>query len=126
MAAPDLVNVTSIFAEAVTLDLSSTSATTLVSNAASSGKLYMVTSVIVANVDGTNDAAITLTYNNQDDGGGTAFAIASTVTVPADASIVLIDKNTAVNLEEDTSLVVTASAADDLEVICNYFIMDDA
>jgi len=86
----------------------------------------MVTSIIVSNDDGTNDAAITLTYNNQDDGGGTAFSLATTVTVPADGSIVLIDKNTAIHLEEDTSLVVMASAASDLDVVCNYFIMDDA
>jgi hypothetical protein len=44
----------------------------------------------------------------------------STVSVPADASLVVIDKNTSIYLEEDRSLGATAGAANDLKVIVSY------
>ena len=120
MTAPNLVNVATITAKTTYLDLSTTNATTLLSNAASSGKVFKVSAIYVANVDGTNNADITLSVNSQDDGGGTAYHLAKTVVVPADSTLVVVDKNSAIYLEEDRSIVATASAADDLEVVVSY------
>ena len=120
MAAPNIVNVTTITGKTAVVDLSTTNATAVVSNAASSGKVFKINSLIVSNVDGTNAANITVSYYSEDDIGGTATQIVSTVTVPADASVVVISKDTAIYLEEDKSIGATAGAASDLKVVCSY------
>ena len=120
MAAPNIVNVTSIIGKTNVVDLSTTNATAVVSNAASSGKVFKINSLYVSNVDGTNDAEITISIYSEDDIGGTATEIVSTVTVPADATLVVISKDTFIYLEEDKSIGATASAASDLKVVCSY------
>jgi hypothetical protein len=82
--------------------------------------VFKVNSLIVSNVDGTSAAEITIGLYSEDDIGGTATQICSTVSVPADASLVVIDKTTAIYLEEDRSIGATASAANDLKVVCSY------
>jgi hypothetical protein len=120
MAAPNIVNVTTITGKSATVNLSSTAATAVLSNAASSGKVFKVNSLVVANVDGSVAADITIGFYSQDDIGGTATEIVSTVSVPADASLVVIDKNSFLYLEEDRSLGATAGAANDLKVVVSY------
>jgi hypothetical protein len=120
MAAPNIVNVTSIIGKTNVVDLSTTNATAVVSNAASSGKVFKVNSLYVSNVDGTNAAGITISIYSEDDIGGTATEIVSTVSVPADATLVVISKDTFIYLEEDKSIGATASAASDLKVVCSY------
>ena len=120
MAAPNIVNVSTITGKSFYLALSTTSATQLVSNAASSGKVFKINMIQVANVDGSNACDVTVDYHTQDDIGGTAYSLVSTVSVPADASLVVLDKNTAMYLEEDRSISVTAGTANDLEVLVSY------
>lgn len=120
MTAPNLVNVTTIIAKSAVVDLTTTNATAVVSNAAGSNKVFKINSLIVSNVDGTNAADITISYYSQDDIGGTATQIVSTVSVPADATLIVIDKNTSIYLEEDRSLGATAGTANDLKVIVSY------
>ena len=120
MAAPNLVSPTTINGKTVTVDLSSTSATSILSNAASSGKVLKVNALYVANVDGTSAAEITINYYSAAALGGTATQIASTVVVPADATLVVIDKDAYIYLEENTSLGATAGTASDLKVVCSY------
>ena len=120
MAAPNIVNVGTITGKTTYLSLSDTSATTLLSNAASSGKVFKVNSIIVANDDGTNAADITVTINTAASGGGTAYKLASTISVAADSTLVVLDKASSIYLEEDKSLVATASAGGDLDVVCSY------
>jgi hypothetical protein len=120
MAAPNIVNVVTITGKTAVVDLSTTNATAVVSNAASSGKVFKVNSLIVSNVDGTNNSDITISLYSQDDIGGTATEICKTVVVPADASLVVIDKSSGIYLEEDKSIGAIASAASDLKVVCSY------
>jgi hypothetical protein len=120
MAAPNIVNVSTITGKSATIALSTTSATTLVSNAASSSQVFKINMIQVANVDGTNAADITIDVHSAASGGGTAYSLVSTVSVPADASLVVLDKNTALYLEEDRSITATAGTANDLEVIVSY------
>ena len=120
MAAPNIVNVGTITGKSFYLALANTSATALVNNPASSGKVFKINMIQVANVDGSNACDVTVKYHTQDDIGGTGYALVSTVSVPADASLVVIDKNTALYLEEDRSISVTAGTANDLEVIVSY------
>jgi hypothetical protein len=120
MSAPNIVNVTTITGKSAVVSLTGTSATLIVENPASSGKVFKVNSLVVSNVDGTNAADITISFFSEDNIGGTATEIVSTVSVPADASLVVIDKNTSIYLEEDRSLGATAGAANDLKVIVSY------
>lgn len=120
MAAPNIVGVTSILGKTAVVDLTTTSATAVISNAASSGKVFKVNSLYVSNVDGVNPANITIGIYSEDDIGGTATEIVKTVAVPADATVVVIDKNSSIYLEEDKSIGATASAANDLKVVCSY------
>jgi hypothetical protein len=120
MSAPNIVNVTTITGKTNVVDLTTTGATSVVSNAAGSNKVFKINSLIVSNVDGTNAADITISYYSEDNIGGTATQITSTVSVPADASLIVIDKNTYIYLEEDRSIGATAGSASDLKVVCSY------
>ena len=120
MAAPNVVNVATITAKSAMVALSSTSATTLVSNAGSSNKVFKVNMIQVANVDGTDACDVTVDVHSAASGGGTAYSLVSTISVPADASLVAVDKGTALYLEEDRSITATAGTASDLEVIVSY------
>ena len=120
MAAPNIVNGSTITGKTVAVNLSTTSATAVVSNAASSGKVFKINSLYVSNVDGSSAAEITVGIYSEDDIGGTATEIASTIVVPADATIVIVDKNSSIYLEEDKSIGATAAVANDLKVVCSY------
>jgi hypothetical protein len=120
MANPNLNTATAVYANNAQLSLTATTATQLITNAASSGKVLLVDSIIVANVDGTNACEVTVTRFQSATNTGTAFPIASTITVPADASIVIVGKDNPINLTENESIYVTASAANDLVVDANW------
>lgn len=120
MAAPNIVGVTNITGITTYLSLADTNATVLLSNAASSGKVFKVNTIIVANDDGTNTANITVAVHDAAAGGGTGYKLAHTIDVIADSTLVVIDKSSAIYLEEDKSIVVTASAGGDLDVVCSY------
>lgn len=120
MAAPNIVNVATIIGKTSVVDLTTTAATSIISNASASGKVFKVNTLIVSNVDGTSNADITINYYSAASLGGTATEICKTVVVPADASLVVLDKTSAIYLEEDKSLGAIAGAASDLKVICSY------
>ena len=119
MANPNIVSVASIYGKTVYDTDIAASAASLVSNAASSGKIYKINSLIISNIDGTNPADITVTLRNA--AGGTTYStLANTVAVPADATLIIVSKDTSIYLEEDMSLYVLASAAGDLSATCSY------
>ena len=75
--------------------------------------------MIIANIDGSNAADITVAVRNA--AGGTTYStLSATISVPADATLVVISKDTSIYLEEDMSLYVQASAAGDLSATCSY------
>ena len=115
MAAPNIVNVTTILGKTA-VQAVGTSATDIVSNTLASNKVFKINSLIISNVDGTNPADITVEFFRS----SVAYDIAKTVTVPADATLVVISKDTAIYLEEGDALRLQASAAGDLEAVCSY------
>jgi hypothetical protein len=119
MAAPNIVNVTNIIGNSLSVAVGAT-ATQLASNAAASGKVFKINSIVVANVDGSSAADVTVEIYSQDDLGGTALAIVSTISVPADASLIVTDKTTSFYLLEDQSIGATASAAGDLVATISF------
>ena len=120
MTAPNIVNVATITGSTSTVNLSTTSITSLVSNAASSNQVYKINSVIVANTNGTNACNFTLNFCSAASAGGTASPLASTISVPANASLIALDKSTSLYLPENTSLGVTAGTASVLQVTVSY------
>lgn len=120
MANPNIVNVTTIYGNSSQTALSTTSATSIVSNAAASGKVFKINSIVVANVDGTAAQDITINIYSQAALGGTAYAIASTISVPADATLIVTDKTTSFYLLENQSIGAIAGAANDLVVTASW------
>jgi len=119
MAAPNLVSPTTITGKTVSA-AATTSGVSLLNNAAASGMCLKVNTVIASNVDGTNAASVTITRYSEDDGGGTGYNWCKTVDVPADAAIIVIDKDSYMYLEENMSLYAVASADGDIEVHVGY------
>lgn len=113
MAAPNVVNVATISGKTA-VQAVGTSATAIVSNSAASGKVYKVNALYVSNIDGTNNADLNVDLYRS----STAYHIAKTVVVPADASLDVISKP--IYLEEGDSLRLTANASGDLEAVCSY------
>ena len=113
MAAPNIVNVTTITGKSA-VQIVTTSATAIVTNSASSGKVFKVNALYVSNVDGTDSANINVDLFRA----STAYHIAKTISVPPDSTLVVISK--AIYLEEGDSIRLTASANSDLEAVCSY------
>ena len=113
MAAPNIVNVATITGKTAVLAVT-TSATAIVTNSAASGKVFKVNALYVSNVDGASAADVNVDIFRS----STAFHIAKTVSVPADATLDIISKS--IYLEEGDTLRLTASANSDLEAVCSY------
>jgi hypothetical protein len=127
MAAPNIVNVTTIYGKTTYLTPSGTTALVLLPNAAASGKVLKINQIVAANVNGTSavDTTVSLYSNGavaqgSAPSGGTAYPIASTVSVPADASLIVTDKTTAIYLEEGTSISVTSGTASGITYSISY------
>jgi len=120
MAAPNIVAVATITAKTTYLTPANATANVLLANAASSGKVFKVNMVIAANVDGTGAYDTTVAVNTAAAGSGTSYPIASTVSIPPDASLIVSDKSTAFYLEEDKSVVVTSSTASKIAYTISY------
>ena len=120
MAAPNIVNVATITAKTDTALLTGTSAVNALNNPASSGKVMKVNSLVISNVDASAAATITIGIYPQDDIADTAVVYANAVSVAPNSFLVAIDKDVGMYLEEDTSLGVTASAANDLTYTITY------
>ena len=119
MAAPNLISATTINGKTTAANLTSTSATTVLNNAASSGKCLKVNTLLAANY-GSSAANISINFNNAANLTGTSFALVGTVSVPAYSTLNVIDKTSQIYLEENTSLGATAVTANTLIVTCSY------
>lgn len=120
MAAPNIVNVTTIYGKTAYLTPANTTANVLLANAASSGKVFKINQIVAANIDGTNAVDITVSLNTAANGSGTNYQIASTISVPADASLIVADKTTGFYLEEDKSIVVISGTASKIAFTVSY------
>ena len=120
MAAPNIVNVTLINANSNTQILTSNNEIGLLSNPASSGKVYKVNTILVANKDGANAIDVTCNLWSEAALSGSSFPIAFTISVPADATLILTDKSTSFYLEENRSIGIKSGSANGLSVLCSW------
>jgi hypothetical protein len=115
MAAPNIVNVTAIYGKTAVSNVT-TSAADIVINGASSGKVFKINSLVVANIDGSSAADITASVFRSN----VEYKLANTISVPADAALVVVSKETMIYLEEGDSIRLSASANGDLQAVCSY------
>ena len=115
MANPNIVSVTAIYGTTTYYTPSGTTAVVLLPNAASSGLVYKINQIVCANVNGSSAVNATVSiYSNgavaqgSAPAGGTAYPIISTLSVPANASVIAVDKTTAIYLMEGTSISITS------------------
>ena len=119
MTAPNLIGATTINGKTTGVSLTTTSATVVLSNAASSGKCLKINTLNVANTTDTL-AYITIGWYTAASIGGTQYKIVSTVSVPGKSTLNVIDKSSQYYLEENTSIGATASVVDAFVVTCSY------
>lgn len=126
MAAPNIVGITTLVGFSTFTTLSNTNATSIVSNAAASNKVLKVTSVIVANTGDSNTEYVHVSLNDMAAGGGGNRYIQKNVGIETGTSQVVIDRASAVYLEENQSLVVQSNTrANVFDVIASYEEIED-
>lgn len=130
MAAPNIASLTTITGKTTFFTPTGTTAVILLPNAAASNNVLKINQIVVANIDGTNavDATVSIYTNGavaqgSAPSGGTAFQIASTISVPADASLIVVDKTTGIYLEEGNSISITSGTASKLTFSISYEIL---
>lgn len=130
MAAPNIASLTTITGKTTYFTPTGTTAVVLLPNAAASNNVLKINQIVVANVDGTNavDATVSIYSNGavaqgSAPSGGTAYPIASTISVPADASLIVVDKTTGIYLEEGVSITITSGTASKLTFSVSYEIL---
>ena len=118
MAAPNIVNVATItgittFIAGINtggdggpVPKNTSGVTTIVSNAASSGKVLKINSLVAAGVGNTTGVTVEIYDKATATGAANTVSIASTIAVPTFSSVVIIGKENAIYLEEDRSLGV--------------------
>lgn len=122
MASPNIVNVTSIYGKTMGADLGTTVTTDILTCAAN--KVLKVNTIIVSNVDGSNAADATVYF--YDSSAAARYALANTVSIPADSTLVIVGKDNPIYLEESDQIEGGASVVSDLQIIISYEEIDDA
>lgn len=122
MAAPNILEATSIYGKSMGAALSTTVTTDILS--CSANKVLKIKNITVANVDGTNDASATVYFYDSSE--AARYALAYTINVPANASLVVLGQDSPLYLEESDQIEAGASVAGDLQIIISYEELDDA
>jgi len=127
MANPNLLAATTASGTTTYYTPGGTTAVVLLANAASSGQVYKINQIVCANVNGSSAVNATVSvYTNgavaqgSAPSSGTAYPIISTIAVPASASVIAVDKTTAVYLMEGTSITVTSGTASGITYTISY------
>ena len=128
MANPNIAGTsTTIYGVTTYLTPSAVTAVVLLPTAASSGTVMKINQIVAANVNGS--AAVNTTVSIYTNGavaqgnapsGGTAFPIASVVSVPQNASLIVVDKTSALYLMEGSSITVTSGTASGITYSISY------
>lgn len=121
MSAPNILSLSTAIGLSTMVSIANTNTSNVIlTNAASSGKVLKINSIIAANDNGSSDVDVTIKINDQAAGAGTSFSIGNLITVAAKSTLVLIGKDSPIYLEEDKSIIALASAADSVDIVCTY------
>ena len=122
MAAPNVVNVTSIIGKTQGSALTTSNADQLV---CATDKLVKINSIIVSNVDPNNTADVDVSFVDSSSG-NLVLHLAKGVTVPTKSTLIVLGKDAPIYLEEGDKIQAKASAAGDLEIVVSFEVLDDA
>lgn len=127
MSNPNIAALTTLTGNTTYYTPSGTSAVVLLANASGSNTVYRIDQIVAANVNGSSAVNATVSiYTNgavaqgSAPSGGTAYPVVSTVSVPANASLIVTDKSTAIYLTEGTSITVTSGTASGITYSISY------
>tara|TARA_R110000823_G_scaffold45373_2_gene116944 strand:+ start:532 stop:924 length:393 start_codon:yes stop_codon:yes gene_type:complete len=126
MANPNIVNVASIYGTTTYYTPSGTAAVVLLPNAAASGTVMKINQIVVSNTSVSAANTSVAVYSNgavaqgSAPSGGTAYPVVSAVAVPTGASLIVVDKTTAIYLMEGTSISITSGTASALTYTISY------
>ena len=129
MAAPNIVNVTTITGvttfhagiAVTTGGRGSLGITTVVSNAASSGKVLKINSLVAAGIAATTGVTLQYFNNINHVSASSTVSIGMTLSVPTFSTLALITKDNSVYLEENTSLGIFAQpGTGTIDVVCSF------
>ena len=129
MAAVNILNLTSIYGKTTYYVPSGTSAVVLLPNAAASSTVMKINEITATNTTGTAANTTVSIYTNgavaqgSAPSGGTAYPIAGTISVPANAALIVSDKTTAFYLEEGVSISITSGTASAITYTVSYELM---
>jgi hypothetical protein len=115
MANPNIVNVTTIYGNTAVANVT-TSASAIVTNSGGSGKVYKVNMLVVANIDTSNSATLTVDFYRS----SVATQIISNVAVAINTAYSPLDKTMSLYLLEGDSIRLTANANSRLQAICSW------
>jgi hypothetical protein len=119
MANPNIVGVTSIYGNTSYLIPSTTSVATWTALTPAVGTVNRINSLVASNVTGAA-VPVTVSINSATGGGGTAYRIAYQINVPANASLIIVDKTTSLYVGEAQSVVVTVGTGSAIELTASY------
>lgn len=117
MAAPNIVSVSTITASTNAAVLTTSSANVVI-NTAASGKVYKINTIHITNIDGSAAANCTVGYYNST--ANAVFKLAHLISVPAQSVLSLLDKSTALYLQEGEYINGLASGNTKLDIIISY------
>lgn len=126
MANPNIVNVSAIYGTTTYYTPSGTTAVVLLPNAAASGKVYKINQIVASNTTAVACNATVSVYTNgavaqgSAPSGGTAYPVVYQVAVPGNASLICVDKSTAIYLMEGTSITITSAVGSSLTFSISY------
>jgi hypothetical protein len=118
MAAPNIVNVTTITGKTAVLAVTTTP-TDIITNSDSSGTVVKINNLMIGNVNGSSAATVNASIYRS----STEYKVAHVISVPAASTVVVLDKSTSIYLEEGDSLRITASANSYLHAVSSYEII---
>ena len=129
MAAPNIVNVATItgvttFHAGIAVTTGGKGAlgvTTVVSNAASSGKVLKINSLTAAAIGSTTGVTLQYFDHVNHASAGSTVSLGTTISVPNFSTLVVISKENSIYLEENTSLGIFAQPnTGTIDVVCSY------
>ena len=116
MAAPNIVNVSTITGKSLAVSLDTTSLVGILTNSASSNEVFKINTIRASNV-GVVTANVSIGYGVV---AGTTHYLASTIEVPVDSSLLVVDKTNSFYLEENQQILAKAETSGDLDIFVSY------
>lgn len=115
MANPNIINVTTINGK-TTGSTTSTTLSAVLSNSAASGQVYKVNTIVASNTSPSLTVGIDVAWSDSSDD----YYIVKNIDLPPDTTLLVLDKNSQIYVEESTSIKAKSTAAGVLDLLISY------